>query len=217
MSVQGGPEIVDTNLILYLDAANQKSYSGSGTTWLDLSERKNNATLNNITYNSANGGSMVFNGTNAYITNPLSDPGSMPITFDFWINSDSSSPVGIFDTSPNQTNVLRNFDVGQVEWWADSPEVNLGISASTWTNIIIQYSFLTNRIITYYKDGNLVSTTTGSTTATYSWTALRFGDINNGVSGRYAGKMASIKIYNKSLTPNEVKQNYNAIRGRFGL
>ena len=55
-------------LVLALDAANTKSYPGSGTTWTDLSGRGNTGTLTNgPTYSSANGGSIVFDGTNDYV------------------------------------------------------------------------------------------------------------------------------------------------------
>lgn len=63
-----GPNIVTSGLVLQLDAANTKSYPGSGTTWRDLSGNNNTGTLTNgPTFNSANGGSIVFDGTNDYV------------------------------------------------------------------------------------------------------------------------------------------------------
>ena len=64
MSVQSGPNGIESGLVLYLDAANVKSYPGSGTSWFDLSGQNNTGTLiNNPTYDSANRGSWSFNGT----------------------------------------------------------------------------------------------------------------------------------------------------------
>jgi len=72
MSVRGGPDIVENGLVLYLDAANRRSYPGSGTTWFDLSGNGNNGTLTNgPTFDSANGGSISFDGVNDYVTTPL--------------------------------------------------------------------------------------------------------------------------------------------------
>ena len=213
-----GPKTITNGLVLYLDAANKKSYPGSGTTWTDLSGNNNTGTLTNgPTFDSNNGGSIVFDGTNDYVSNTMSNPGSMPITFEFWIYSNSSSPVGIFDTAPNTGDVLRNYSAGNVEWHIASPSIALGLSANTWTNIILQFYFSINRKIEYYKNGSLITTGTGSTSSTYAWNSLTFGNINGGSAGWYSGKMSIIKIYNRTLSATEVLQNYNATKRRFGL
>ena len=218
MGIAYNPGVVSDGLVLALDAGNPKSYPGSGTTWTDLSGNGNTGTLvNGVGYNSANGGSLSFDGVNDYVSNTMTNPGSMPITFDFWINSNSSTPVGIFDTAPGKVNVLRNYPGGNVEWWNSSPTVSLGISASTWTNITIRYRFSTTRIIDYYRNGILISSTAGDTNTSYAWTSLVFGNINGGSAGWYAGKISIIKIYNRALTQQEIAQNFNALRGRFGL
>jgi hypothetical protein len=211
------PSIVLNGLVLCLDAGNTKSYPGSGTTWTDVSGRGNNGTMSNVTYSSDNGGSMVFNGTSSSVSNAMPSPGSVPITFDFWINSNTSTPVGLFDTAPLQANVLRNYSAGNIEWWSGDPTVSLGLSALTWTNITIEYSFTTNRTIKYYRNGNLITTATGSASSTFAWTSLIFGNINGGGAGWYSGKISTIKIYNRALSAAEVSQNFNALRGRFGI
>jgi hypothetical protein len=62
-TVEGGGNIITDGLVLLLDAANSKSYPGTGTTWTDLSRSGNNGTLiNGPTFNSGNGGSIVFDG-----------------------------------------------------------------------------------------------------------------------------------------------------------
>ena len=64
----GSPPIVTNGLVLNLDAANMKSYPKSGTTWRDLSGFNNSGSLTNgPTFNSANGGSIVFDGVNDYV------------------------------------------------------------------------------------------------------------------------------------------------------
>jgi hypothetical protein len=68
MAFNYSPRIVTDGLVLYLDAANPRSYPGSGTTWSDLSRGGNNGVLTNgPTFNSANNGSIVFDGTNDFI------------------------------------------------------------------------------------------------------------------------------------------------------
>ena len=91
MGVAYNSRIVTDGLALCLDAANSKSYPGSGSTWTDLSGNGNNATLTNgPTYSSANGGSIVFDGVNDYVaptglTNALWQ-GNWTVSF--WVNFD---------------------------------------------------------------------------------------------------------------------------------
>jgi hypothetical protein len=62
-------KIVTNGLVLALDAADKNSYPGSGTTWRDMSGNNSNSTLTNSpTFNSANGGSIVFDGVDDYTT-----------------------------------------------------------------------------------------------------------------------------------------------------
>ena len=75
-TLSGGPNIVTNGLVLSLDAANPKSYVSGSTTWNDISRGGNNGTLiNGPTFNSANGGSIVFDGVNDFIS--LSGPYSL--------------------------------------------------------------------------------------------------------------------------------------------
>ena len=211
--------IVQSGLMLNLDAGVLSSYPGTGNTWTDLSGNGNTGTLNGAGYNPANGGSIVFDGTDDYVSNTMPSPGSLPITFDFWVNTNNVFPLGIFDTAPNQANVLRQsnrlgFADSYVEWWNANPRVLLGLSALTWNNITIEYSFTTNRTIKYYRNGNLISTTTGTTDPTFAWTTLNFGTIN-GNSNWYSGKISLIEIYNRALTATEIQQNYLATKSRY--
>lgn len=67
MAAEGGPNIIEDGLVLYLDAANKKSYPGSGTTWSDLAGSNNGTLTNGPTFDSGNGGSLVFDGVNDYV------------------------------------------------------------------------------------------------------------------------------------------------------
>jgi hypothetical protein len=89
MSVAGGPDLIQDGLVLCLDAANTKSYPGSGTSWVDLSGNGNNGTLTNgPTFSSTNGGNIFFDGTNDYVRVSSTSiiPGSSSFTFNIWLN-----------------------------------------------------------------------------------------------------------------------------------
>ena len=95
MGFSRGPKIVTDGLVLCLDAANKKSYPGSGTTWTDLSGQGNNGTLANMstTLDSGNGGSLVFDGVNDFVGTSYNlvngTDSSVPIVISFYINPDS--------------------------------------------------------------------------------------------------------------------------------
>jgi len=187
-----------------------------GTTWTDLSGNNNTGTLTNgPLYSSANAGSIAFDGSNDYVSTPVSSPGSLPITFEFWINSTTSTPVGIFDSAPGQVNVLRNYSPGYLEWWPSNPNVNMGLSANTWYQIVAVYRFNTNRYIDYYRNGTLISTVMGDTNSSFTWTTFTIGNINGGSAGNYSGNLAKFAIYNRALSAAEISQNFNALRGRY--
>jgi hypothetical protein len=108
--------IVKDGLILDLDAAKRDSYPGTGTTWNDISGNQNNGTLvNGPTFNSGNGGSIVFDGVNDYAN--LSDPMSLRLeTFNFtlslWFLTVNTSSDGALITKRRPTSPFNNVIVG---------------------------------------------------------------------------------------------------------
>ena len=88
MSLSHSPKIVTNGLVLCLDAADKKSYPGTGTTWFDRSGRGNHGTLvNSPTFNSTNGGSIIFNGNLTYGSVSCSQfqSGNNPFTIECWV------------------------------------------------------------------------------------------------------------------------------------
>jgi hypothetical protein len=88
MAFNYSPKIVTDGLVLYLDAANPKSYPGTGTAWNDISRGGNNGTLvNGPTFDSTNGGSIVFDGVNDYGINntPNLPTGNITATICAWV------------------------------------------------------------------------------------------------------------------------------------
>jgi hypothetical protein len=212
------PPIIDSNLYLNLDAGNPSSYGGSGTTWSDVSGNGYNTTLVGPTFDSANGGAFVFDGLDDYANVPAPNPGSLPITFEFWINSTLANPTGIYDSAPVAANVLRQIG-GNLEWHASSPNVSLGLTANTWYQIVAVYRFNATRFIDYYRNGILVSSTAGSASSSFAWTNFKLGGINRPTynDASYSGKLAKFAIYTKALSASEVFQNFSSLRYRFGL
>jgi hypothetical protein len=222
MSIYGGPDIITSGLVLYLDAANTKSYSGSGTAWNDLSGNNSGGTLTNgPTYSSANGGSIVLDGTNDYVAgnSTISIPGT--VTVSAWIRHNTfTSSQKRYVTLQNETAVIRqNFAAGQLHFYVTTSSTIKSITVSnalannTWYHIVGTWDGTNMRL---YQNAALVgSSTPGGTMATAS-VSYAVGAAVGGLE-YMSGNISQVAIYNRGLTASEVLQNYNATKGRFGL
>ncbi len=165
------------------------------------------------------GGGLSFDGTSdlvnlSTITKPTT---SFPITLSFWVNPTTTSPVGIFDSAPGQGNVLRNYSAGNIEWWNGQPQVSLGLSSSVWQHVTVVYDHDgTNRILRYYKNGTLTSSSSFAGTNEYNWSNFTLGNINGGDAGWFSGSLDEFRVYNRALSPAEVQQLYNYAPGPVG-
>lgn len=231
MSTKGGPDIVRDGLVLYLDAANVKSYPGSGTVWEDLSGNENSGSLvNSPTFDSGSLGSFNFDGIDDYCVNSNFFISSDPIfTVIGWFKRTGSwaakGPWGI-GTNGNAISSYQNFGADRLgfdEWGSTTFYTSETIPLNIWTHItwVKQSSGIFNTsILNIYINTNI---TTLNTSRNNNVTA----NINNGVTiGKIAydnalytapSEISNFKIYNRALTISEIQQNYNATKGRFGL
>jgi len=225
MSGKIGPDINENGLVLYLDAANRKSYPGSGTTWSDLSGNSNNGTLTNgPTFNSNNLGSIVFDGVDDYVGcgNNSSINLTSYITLSTWTKKSygSSASVAIDKGRDNYGAWSLLFDVvaNKVEFHCRISGTNSSVTSNTsygnniWTNITTVFTG-TNLLI--YINGILDNTTNISGTIGTNVIDFSIGKANDGFN--WSGQVANVFIYNRSLSATEILQNYNATKSRFGL
>jgi len=239
MAFNYSPKVVTDGLVLYLDAANNRSYPGSGTTWTDLSRGGNNGTLvNGPTFNSGNGGSIVFDGTNDYIQTPIQTI-SRPWTFSTWFNFTSLTANGGFNTFFGQdtsVSIPRGTfyfqKAGITTEGVEANKVNFSIVKTDGSIVptnglnVLQinkwYNYtavLTTTNISLYENGILQNTTTNSDSFITPNTnvVLNAGYYNNNVTDYWPGKSSIFQMYNRALSATEVLQNYNATKTRFGL
>jgi len=221
---------VRNGLVLYLDAGNPLSYPGTGTTWTDLSGNGNNGTLTNgPTYNSSNGGSIVFDGVNDYVNlGDLDLPASFTLSIWFkgnttqsqqycgLLNKSSSTKFGAWGLYGDINSSYVRF--GFVNTSNSQREISNSsfndIKANTWVNYVGTYDFSNLRL---YRNGIEIASAAETTTPVSTNDTASIGyrvAINNYA---YAGLVSSVKIYNRALTASEVQQNFNALRGRFGI
>ena len=215
------PSIVTSGLVLNLDAGNTASYPGSGTTWTDVSGNGRTGTLTNgPTYSSANGGSIVFDGTNDYVvitqtlTTPFTITGFIKYTdqakiMNMYMNTNPHTVLGI---SLNRTGVgdLYVF-IGNGGGWIDVTVSSTNMIVNQW----YQVSFTTTGSgSTLYLNGVNVGTSVYSPSGWGSTYYLGTIGFNN---EELRGNIATTQIYNRALSAEEIQQNFNALRGRFNI
>jgi len=223
-----GPKIVTNGLVLALDAADRKSYSGSGTAWNDLSGSSANATLTNgPTFSSANGGSIVFDAVNDYArTTSLPLTGSETnLTINCWFNPlveiAIASIVALGDESNGKRRILlqRSKKIEANGYNIDYQGIPDVLIAGRWSFLSIVYSSLTvSSGITLYFNGYPIAGSGIGTLSSFTNKTCTINGNNAATPGEPpGGNVAHVSIYNVSLTPAQVLQNFNATRGRFGI
>lgn len=232
MASIGGPNIIEDGLVLYLDAANTKSYPGSGTTWNDLSGNGNNGTLiNGPTFSSGNNGSILFDGVNDRISVTVNSNSLITNDFTFmaWAkrNGDSSTSIGgifgnHFHTQLAGANMYFRNNSTQVVFSAGNGStrpahtVNIPVSNLNWNSYTIRYTGTTYQ---FYLNGQLLDSRTAVVVQSSSTNQYAIGLWAASYTSEYYlnGNISQCSSYNRALTAEEILQNYNATKGRFGL
>lgn len=235
-----GPNIVKEGLVLYLDAASGTSYSPytSGNTWRDISGNGNNASFaNGASYSTSNGGIIALDGTNDYIgLNTFAIPNNNgELTINMWMNvpsqpsniaslfadgAQASSAIGYLwcYIQAGNTNITYQYATSTSRDNINMTNYMLG-SYNTWVNFCIAVGYNTSTYATY-KNGSLFAS--GNMAA-----AARFPTTNR---SKYIGiyspagnqnplqmSVGPFMMYTKTLSAQEVLQNYNSVKSRFGL
>lgn len=239
MGLGHSPRIVTNGLVLCLDAANPRSYPGSGTTWSDLSLSKYTATLTNgPTYSSANNGSIVFDGVNDYISVPN---GNYINSNDFTIGIWAYIPT-IGTTFTQYTLVHKNvYNTSGLSFAAGtggaltnricgmrfSTSGNLGgaynftptFTFDQWHYFVLSFSYDGSSLttISHYLDGVFVNSFTSSGTFVTNTTSLGIGNSAPGNGSYLNGNVSLYTIFNRALSAAEINQNFQSHRGRYGI
>jgi hypothetical protein len=194
MSLNHSPSIVTDGLVLCLDAANQRSYPKSGTTWSDLAGASNGTLTNGPTFDSDNGGVLSFDGTNENLTIPS-------VTF-------NSIELWCYRTQTfSGWHYLLDARTGMSNGWFAS--ITQG---SDWASNMYQNGELVSRAMPPQNEWTHLYIYTNNATS-YTDNITFFSRYSN---VQYLGiNVSQIRIYNKLLTADEVRQNYEATKGRY--
>ncbi len=251
MALSHSPRIVTDGLVLYLDAANTKSYPGSGTTWNDVSGLDIHGTINSATYTSdADGKYFAFDGTDDYISFAMGGGDPDPLKLATWSTecwfkqasggSTSSTGTGGQNYYPLVTKGMgeadgnnrdMNYGMGirtdgkigadfeQKPNGLNRPVTSNGtVSLNTWNHLLVSYNGASWGV---YINGILDKTEAENVDARND--SIQHNAIGTSIqstgnrNGYFSGKIAIARIYGRALSYAEVRNNYNAHKGRFGL
>jgi hypothetical protein len=237
-----GPNIVTNGLVLALDAANTKSYPGSGTSWSDISGYSNTITNNNVSFAgtapliySDYSASSAYTSAGSNLNNTLA---TSSFTIEMWISRNTAS-VALGDRESLFSNTSTasgwRFGLGANALYylisgnnaAGYNEGGVGSNYLTldgrWIHVLMVYdrqAQLGSYAMYAYANGTYQGTTTLSSAVTSSF-AGNVGTGDPGISqyccSSYKGRVAKLSVYNRALSAQEVQQNYNGQKARFGL
>jgi hypothetical protein len=246
MGLSHSPSLVMDGLVFSIDAGNSRCYSGSGNTAFGLVAGIGGTLVNGVGFTSSNNGSFFFDGTNDYISTPNIDlSGTNKVTVSCWVKVlNYRETVGtsniLYELSADFNNTNGGFVVGFADdsagIYASTFPISLAVKGNGSYNISAFSKTLVNDLAWHhwacifdksqngietflYIDGILRTPTLtpilGSNTDNFDNTILsiagRLGSYNSNIS------LSNLHIYNRTLSANEIKQNYNATKKRYGL
>ena len=193
-------KIVTDGLVLCLDAADLNSYPTTGTTWFDLAGSNNGTLTNGPTFSGTGASSsIVFDGVDDYVSVSGNDSTNLPgdYTVEIWVPNGFLSH---YRTLANNTHYNATFAINESDFvnkWNQVVGITLGSTLQIWNNGILKGSTSWPGVVSVPN------------------TPLIIGGL--GGPQPFLGKIASEKIYNRALSAQEVLQNYNAQKARFGI
>lgn len=230
MSIGYNPKIVTDGLVLCLDAANAKSYSGIGTIWSDVSGNSNNMTIyGSTTYNSSGYFTFANNQTSQYIMKyPFANP-TDAVTYSCWFRSNFNQPVQTpFTYSINGNNEMLFYIPNSTTLQPHPLGINtITISTTDMTNKWVNFTWTRLSfagVNLFYRDGVQIGSYTGNAGTNITTNGyLIIGQESDSAGGGFDpaqnldGDFSVMHVYNRVLSADEISQNFNALRGRYGV
>ena len=225
---------VTSGLILNYDISNSSSYPGSGTNIADLQKNSNATTFNSPTYTSSGGTYLTFDGSNQYFTTDTAlgsklnpDNSSKIISIFVWVYPMGN---GVIVSEIGQTTPNSGWHDSQIEMvsgtlrfsvWQNQPsgfESSISTPLNNWYYVGFTYDGTNLR---GYVNGSLAVTSgtiSRSTPGASLYYAIAHADFTNLGDGSFANmRFGGMQVYNTALSTNDVLDNYNATKSRFGL
>ena len=234
MASKSGPDIIEDGLVLCLDAASKRSYPGTGTVWTDLKGVNNGTLTNGPTFDAGNGGSIVFDGGNDYVSILNNGKGSV-----FETNSYTVESFVYIDALSVNPRTIWSYDYTSFDppYYSQHFRIGGGVAANGLRaayNINGTYYYLEangnlNNINRWYALSTVITSSrqelwiNGDVVASSSEVISNILYYNQVVNiGRlptygayFSEKISSVRMYNRALTPDEIRRNYLSTKERF--
>jgi len=232
-TLQGSGRFVTEGLVFYMDVANTKCYSGTGSTLSDLSIEQNDGNLiNGTTYDNQFLGNFSFDGIDDYIEIPFDDSlnpnDAITISSLFYVTGYGSlfAPL-IFKQNPSPI----NFEQYQLGIYSNiTQQLRFYITSPGLTQTFVGYNGTFNKVLyavgtcdtntdemKLYINGDLVNSTSYNYDFYTSSNPVTIGGITTGFPGYTNGKIYHSAIYNRALDADEIRNNYQIIKTRYNI
>lgn len=230
MATYYSPKIVTDSLVFCIDAGNPKSYIGSGTAWVDLSGNQSTCVSSGGPVFGTDGkGSFLFDAADDMFISPENSVfNTQTPSVEVWIKTNATTQNGFFFEKGNVNSQYSLFQEGGYIQWRQYFSSGQGltnlstvtsnyISTSNWAHVVGTFTSGTRRL---YINGVLVNSDSQSGTINTNANGISigvFGGYNGARGYYYNGRIGSVRVYNRVLTQEEVLQNYNVSKTRFGI
>mgnify|MGYP003650020747 CR=1 FL=1 len=233
--IKRGPHIHTNGLTYYIDAANPKSYiSGSSTTFNMLDTTQTGSFTNDIGATDNGGKSSFVFGLDGIddtikLNSRFAQTGQTDITISIWFKTTGDGVSGynglmneISTTNPKRCRIIVKNDGNQIFYTINSTQriatLSSTIPDNTWTNLTLAKDssvgskLYINSIFEYGNSGD-----TGTIAGVSSAASFPGAILGIGAESVYFmnGEISNVIVYDRALSPKEISQNYNALKGRF--
>lgn len=213
---------VKSGLLVFLDGANPRSYSGAGTTWTDLSGNGINGTIVGSPTFTANNFTITSDSTYVSIPNTTLSPGTGDFTYSSWVLFNAFDTYDtIFENGSYPDSLLLRYEsgAGGITVYAENALqgtfTSLGLVANTWYNIVlVRQSGTTSLYVNNTLRGTPFTMNTNISIAAANLLLMRSQHTTTQFT---SGRISMFSVYNRALSVNEINQNFNAFRGRYGV
>ncbi len=225
MGIDYNNVIVTDGLAVYLDAANSRSYSGSGNTWYNLISGAIGGTIVGVGYSTLSGGYFNFTGSQymTFASTPPIGQSTLSSTVEIISYRNSAGPFEVMlgggPYSLNQSYWFghrANNNNFMMAHWANDSDSATPTTNIAWNQYIAVFDNSIGRRATYYNSAILNNEASGvNNTSNSSYFLGAYRESGGSPQYHYSGRIASLKIYNRVLSQAEITQNYNAMKARY--
>jgi len=224
MGTKYNPRVVTNGLSVYVDAANPRSYPGTGNTWYNLVTGAIGGTMVGVGYSTLNGGYFNFSGLQhmTFASTPPVGQSTLSSTVEivayrnntggfevmFGGGNTTNNQAYYFGNRQNSSNFMNAYYANDLD--TATPTTNVA-----WNHYVATYDNATGRRATYYNGTLLGQNVSGVTNTSASVFTIGAFNLLGTPTYHFSGRIAFTKIYNRALTAQEILQNYNATKQRY--